>query len=96
MGLDLDETGAVSKLGLQVSACAVGQAAAAIFASAVRGARAQDIEAALNAIQAWLREDGPQPVWPRFDALEAALAHPGRHGALILPWETAQNALSSA
>ena len=96
VGIDLDAEGRVSRMGLRVSACAVGQASAAILAGAAEGTRPEDIRSAFNAVQKWLEGEGERPAWPRFDALAAALEHPGRHGALILPWETATRALSSA
>jgi len=35
------------------------------------------------------------PDWPGLDAIEAARAFPGRHGAMLLPWQAALAALSS-
>ncbi|MDJ0977723.1 MAG: iron-sulfur cluster assembly scaffold protein [Erythrobacter sp.] len=96
LGLDLTDAGAVSDLGMKVSACAIGQSSAAILASAAKGASPGDIHATLDAIDRWLEGEGDIPAWPRFGAIERALDHPGRHGALRLPWEAAVKALSSA
>ena len=95
IGLDCDEVGGISRLGMQVSACAVGQSSAAIMAQAARGRPAKSFEAMVTAIENWLAGSGALPDWPGFDALEAALPHKGRHGAILLPWKAATDALSS-
>lgn len=89
----IDHNGILSSLGLRVSACAVGQAAAAIFAGHAVGRTASDIEAALSKIAAWLAGEGARPEWPRIGALEPALPHSARHGAILLPWAAALDAL---
>ena len=80
-------------LGLKVAACAVGQAAAAIFAREAVGKNRDDCETAVAGIQAWLAGDGPMPGWPGLAALEAARDYPGRHEAILLPWKAALDAL---
>ena len=95
LGLDLDKDGRVSGVGLSVSACAVGQSSAAIMAGAIKGVEPETIRATFIEIEAWLAGEGEAPAWPRFEELEAALPLPGRHGAVILPWQTAVKALSS-
>lgn len=95
-GLALDSNGRVERLGLRVRACAVGQAAAALFAQGVPGRDAGEIEAAHAAIAAWLAEGGEIPGWPGIAALTEARAFPGRHGAIMLPWTAALDALSSS
>ncbi len=96
LGLDQDAYGAVSKIGLKVSACAVGQSSAAILASGVRGASISDLDAVHQGLKTWLHKEGELPNWPRLGAVAGALDHPGRHGAILLPWEAALKALSSA
>lgn len=95
IGLDLDGDGAVSRIGLQVSACAIGQSSAAILAGAAQGARPEEISAVHEGLRVWLSGAGELPDWPGLDVLTAALEHPGRHGALLLPWEAAVSALST-
>jgi NifU-like protein involved in Fe-S cluster formation len=85
----------VERLGLRVRACAVGQAAAAIFAQGARGLSLVDIDAAHSALAAWLAERGEMPEWPGIEALSEARAYLGRHGAIMLPWSAAIDALSS-
>ena len=95
-GFMTDGEGRVERLGLRVRACAVGQAAAAIFAQGARGVSLADIEAAHSALAAWLAERGEMPEWPGIEALHEARAYPGRHGAIMLPWSAALDALSSS
>jgi NifU-like protein involved in Fe-S cluster formation len=95
LGVDLTEAGTIERLGLQVSACAVGQSSAAIMALVASGKARADIETAASAIEAWLAGDAPLPQWPGFAALEPARAHAGRHGALLAPWTALTRALSS-
>jgi NifU-like protein involved in Fe-S cluster formation len=94
IGLDCGADGRVDAIGLQVTACAIGQSSAAIMAASAIGRRSFDLPATCTAIEAWLRGEGGLPDWPGFDALEPALPHPGRHDALLLPWRAATTALS--
>ena len=96
LGLALDTSGHVERLGLRVRACAVGQAAAALFAGGALGREAADIEAAQRAIAAWLADGGILPDWPGIAALAEARGFPARHGAIMLPWSAALDALSSS
>ena len=86
----------IAALGLRVRACAVGQAAAAIFAGAAAGRTAGDIEEAHAALTAWLAGAGAMPDWPGLAAIAPAREFPGRHGAIMLPWTAARDALSGA
>jgi NifU-like protein involved in Fe-S cluster formation len=95
LGLEVDEAGVIRRIGMQVSACAVGQSSAAVLAQAAIGKNAKDIAATKSAIESWLEADAPLPDWPGFDALEPAQPHAGRHGALLLPWTAAMEALCS-
>jgi NifU-like protein involved in Fe-S cluster formation len=91
-----DQDGRIAAPGLRVSACAVGQAAAAIFIAHAEGRDAGEIARALAGIEAWLAGDGPRPEWPGISAIAPALAYPGRHGAILLPWRAAREALCNA
>lgn len=96
MDLLLDANGVITQIGMRVRACAVGQAAAAIFARHAKGRSAQDIRTALSAFSAWLDGNGPEPDWPDVALIAAARDFRGRHGAMLLPWKAATAALSSA
>lgn len=92
----VDAHGKIEALGMNVSACAIGQAAAAIFA---RGATGHDIVALTDVateIGQWLARRGARPEWPGLGLLDAAAAYPARHGAILLPWNAAIAALGKA
>jgi NifU-like protein involved in Fe-S cluster formation len=95
LDLGIDADGRIETLGLQVRACAVGQAAAAIFARAAPRRTPEDIEAAHAGLTEWLAGTGALPDWPGLVAIAPARAFPARHGAIMLPWTAARNALSS-
>jgi NifU-like protein involved in Fe-S cluster formation len=94
IGLALDEAGMLARIGMQVSACAIGQASAALLAQGVQGSDPAAVLAAGDALAAWLAGEGDLPAWPGIEALSPARDHPGRHGALLLPWKAASEALS--
>jgi NifU-like protein involved in Fe-S cluster formation len=85
----------IERLGMIVRACAVGQAAAAIFARSAEGRSAADIAASASQLESWLAGSERLPDWPGIDRLEPARAYPARHGAILLPWKAALAALSS-
>jgi len=96
LGLALDEQGCIASIGMQVSACAIGQASAALLAAGAVGTDPERVRDTAEALAAWLAGEGALPaIWPGLDPLAPALAHPGRHGALLLPWKAACEALSS-
>ena len=93
LGFSCDETGRIVRIGLNVHACAVGQAAAAIFADGVIGTDSALIVQAEKALALWLRGQGEMPVWPGMEVLVPAIDYPGRHGAIMPPWKAAIPAL---
>jgi NifU-like protein involved in Fe-S cluster formation len=93
LGLGLDDAGRIDRVGLRSQACAIGQAAASLFAQAAIGRDASDIRAADEAIAAWLAGEGDLPDWPGFDTIAAARDYPARHGALRLAWTAARQLL---
>ena len=96
LSVSLDEDQQIATLGLRVSACAVGQAAAAIFAKGAIGHSAEEIAQTRRAIARWLAGESDRPDWPRLEMLDPALPHPGRHEAILLPWKAAEEALFNA
>jgi NifU-like protein involved in Fe-S cluster formation len=94
--IGLDGAGHIENLGLQVRACAVGQATAAIFAKAALGRNLAEIESTRAALVAWLAGTGELPDWPGLAAIAPARDFPARHGAIMLPWTAARDALSTA
>ncbi len=94
LGLDLDGCGLVERIGMQVTACAVGQSSAAVLAQGIERVDQAGLEAHIAAIVAWLSHNDDLPDFPQFDALAPAQGHKGRHEALLLPWKAAKEALS--
>jgi NifU-like protein involved in Fe-S cluster formation len=95
LSLSTDEAGHISGLGLQASACAIGQASAALFAQNAQGRDVAELTVGLGSIRDWLKGGGDLPDWPGFEAVAAALDYPARHGAITLAWQAALAALSS-
>ena len=93
--LRLSTDAAFAHVGLFVQACAVGQAAAAIFARHAAAAGPDRIRATGDAMAGWLA-GGPLPDWPDIRLIEPAGAYPGRHGAILLPWRAAGSAMQGA
>ncbi|MFC0203114.1 iron-sulfur cluster assembly scaffold protein [Novosphingobium soli] len=93
LGLEADAAGVVQRIGLRCQACAIGQAAAALFARGAAGRDAAQIAAARDAIGAWLAGEAPLPDWPGLETIAAARDYPARHGAVMLPWDAAVAAL---
>jgi NifU-like protein involved in Fe-S cluster formation len=94
LALSVDAGGRIEKLGLRPHACAVGQAAAAVFAAAAAGNGRDDVATARAAIADWLAGTGPVPDWPGIDLLEPAAGYPARHAAILLAWDAALVALA--
>lgn len=87
-----DSAGRVADLGLEVRACALGQASSALMAGHVMGKSAGEIAAARDALAAWLAGgDGP-PDWPGIDVFTPAIPHSARHASIRLAFEAAAEA----
>ena len=95
MDVECADGTSISAIGMKVSACAVGQASAAIFARHAAGRSADEIATSREAIAAWLTGSGSQPDWPELDLIAPARDYPGRHGAMLLSWNAAMAGLSS-
>ena len=95
VGLLLDEQGRIARIGCRAQACAVGQAAALIFASAAPGRSPDEIAATRTELALWLNGSGPAPDWQGIALLDPARDYPARHGAILLAWDAALAALAS-
>ncbi|MEL1250283.1 iron-sulfur cluster assembly scaffold protein [Aurantiacibacter gilvus] len=95
MDVVLDESGSVERVGMLVRACAVGQAAATVFARHAVGRTPDEIRMAHDCLSGWLEEEGPAPHWQDIGLIAPARDYRGRHGAMLLPWKAAMAALSS-
>jgi len=95
--LTLDPDGGVSTLGLSVSACALGQASAAIMAGNAAGKQAAAFLAARSALADYLAGRSERlPEWPGMEQLAAARAYPARHPSILLAFEAALAAMDAA
>ncbi|MEG3146974.1 iron-sulfur cluster assembly scaffold protein [Sphingomonas sp. RT2P30] len=94
--IDLDDAGRVASVGMQVNACAYGQAAATLLARHVIGRSGADLDAMRDAVARWLAGEGTLPDWPGLDALAGVVPHSARHGAVRLPFEAAADAARAA
>jgi NifU-like protein involved in Fe-S cluster formation len=61
-----------------------------------KGRTLSEIEDAHAALTSWLAGTGELPDWPGLSAIAPARDYPARHGAIMLPWTAAREALSSA
>ncbi len=82
----------------EVRACALGQAAAAVLAAEVVGARVDEIEMATEAFRAMLRQGGPPPAGRFSDLamLEQVKDYPPRHASSLLAFEATLAACQAA
>jgi NifU-like protein involved in Fe-S cluster formation len=97
MAVELDWAERVVRLRQAVEACAYGQAAAALVGGHAIGRNAQEVEAGLTELDAWLGGKGDQPAtWPGLEVLAPALARKGRHGAILLPFRALLAAIEAA
>jgi len=96
LALSCDGSGRIARIGMRAQACAIGQAAAAIFAAEAMGQTGEQVADTHSRMGKWLAGEGPLPEWPGLDVLAPARAYPARHGAILLAWEAARDALHTA
>jgi NifU-like protein involved in Fe-S cluster formation len=91
------DNGRLKDFGFAVSACALGQASAAILSAQVIGKSAADIKNARSNLAAFLKGSIESPgEWPDMDKLAAARDHKGRHAAILLPYDAVIAAFEDA
>ncbi|ADM08401.1 hypothetical protein PB2503_01612 [Parvularcula bermudensis HTCC2503] len=85
------EGGRVTDIALDVKACALGQAAASLFAGTVRGATAAEVRQVAAQMRAMLTADGPSPDgrWAALAQLAPIRAYPARHASTLLVFDAA-------
>ena len=89
--------GRIIALSQQVSACAFGQAAAALAAKHAESRDAEALASAIRDLEAWLEGKTDDPgEWPGLTALSPARSRKSRHGAILLPFRSLLAALESA
>ena len=97
MDVALGPDGRIASVGMDVHACAMGQASAGLFAASARGCDRGDVLIARNGLAEWLAgARAVPPGWPGIEALVAARAYPARHAAILLPFNAASQAMATA
>lgn len=92
----LDTDGRVAELGLEVRACALGQAAAALMGAHAVGRTLAELAAARDALADYLAGGRDDPGdWPGLAIFAPARAHSARHASILLPFEAVSLALLS-
>jgi NifU-like protein involved in Fe-S cluster formation len=89
----LDSQGRVEALGLEVKACALGQASAALMGAHAGGRTREELARAHDSLAAFLRSerDDPGP-WPGLAIFAEARRFPARHASILLAFEAAAEA----
>lgn len=85
------ESGRVAAIGQKVTACAYGQASAAIVGQWAPGKLRAEVIVMRAAVKAWLEGRGELP--DPFAPLAPAQGRSGRHGAVLLPFDALLAAL---
>ncbi len=86
--------GALSDLGMDVKACALGQASAAILGGLGIGRSRADLAALRDGLRAMLKREGPTP--PEFEVLTPAVDYRNRHASILLAWDAVVEAMAEA
>ena len=88
----------IGELALRVKACALGQASAAVLSAHLRGASLAEVEQARDGLRAMLKSSGPAPEgrFGGLSALEGARDYPARHQSVMLAFEAAVEAVTTA
>ena len=90
----LGSEGRLHALGLEVRACALGQASAALMAQHAVGRSAGELAQAAAQLRAMLTgEPYSSDFWPGIEVLARAQAYPARHGAILLPFDAVAQAM---
>jgi NifU-like protein involved in Fe-S cluster formation len=93
----VDDLGCVSKVGMEVRACALGQASSALMAQQAIGKTATELEEARDHFAAYLSGARDDPGdWPGLDIFAPAREKSARHPAIMLPFEAIAEAARKA
>jgi len=94
--LKVDETGRISNLAHETSACVLAQASASILGAHLAGADKAVVEALRSAVASMLRQgDLPLPPFADYAALQGAATYRNRHTCVLLPIDAVLDALSA-
>lgn len=93
----LDGDGRIAALGLEVRACALGQASAALMGEHAIGRTLEELEGARDALTAFLAGERDDPGdWPGLDIFVPARPHSARHPSIRLAFEAVAEAARAA
>ncbi len=93
----LDEDGRVAALGQEVSACALGQASAALMGAEAVGREPTELARARDELAGYLSGASDAPGgWPGVEVLAVARPYPARHASILLPFEAVAEAAALA
>lgn len=92
------DKGAIADIGMEVKACALGQAAAAIAGDNLIGERAETLAPVAAQMRAMLKEGGPPPTgkWEKLSIFMPARDHKSRHPSIMLALDAAMGAFEDA
>jgi NifU-like protein involved in Fe-S cluster formation len=90
--------GRIADFGLDVKACALGQAAASVLAAVAVGRSRAEIEGARDAVRAMLKGEGDAPPAPfdGYGVLIPARDYKNRHASIMLALEATAEAMAAA
>ncbi len=89
--------GRLADMGLDVKACALGQASASLMASHAMGMTADELADARDRLAAYLAgESDDLDFWPGLDVLARARDYPARHASIRLGFEAVAEAARMA
>lgn len=97
--LKLDADGShISEIGLDVEACALGQASASVLAENAIGASLYELRTARDQLHAMLKHGGPAPDGRFYELrhLSGVADYPARHASTLLAFEAAVAAFEAA
>ncbi len=93
----LDDAGRVAQIGQEVRACALGQASAALMGEHAVGRSLTELEAARDALAAFLAGTRDDPGdWPGLEIFAPARPHSARHPSIRLAFEAVAAAAAEA
>ncbi|VAW01381.1 hypothetical protein MNBD_ALPHA04-1571 [hydrothermal vent metagenome] len=85
----ISKDGRLKQLGIEINACALGQASAAILGAEAIGKKASEVSEARRHLAGYLAGNGASSGdWKNINMLDVAKDHKGRHAAILLPFET--------
>ena len=93
----MDDEGRVADLGLEVRACALGQASASLMAAHAIGQNVETLSQARDKLAAYLTGTGDDlTFWPGLDVLAPARDYPARHASIRLSFDAIAQAATDA